>query len=69
MKKELRRIFYVTPTNFVELLKGYDKIIRAKRNEIGANITKLDTGLTKLEKASEEVREMTAEAQIKGEEA
>jgi dynein heavy chain len=62
MKKELRRIFYVTPTNFVELLKGYDKIIRAKRNEIGANITKLDTGLTKLEKASEEVREMTAEA-------
>jgi dynein heavy chain len=62
MKKELRRIFYVTPTNFVELLKGYDKIIRAKRNEIGANITKLDTGLTKLEKAAEEVREMTAEA-------
>jgi dynein heavy chain len=57
MKKELRRIFYVTPTNFVELLKGYDKIIRAKRNEIGANITKLDTGLTKLEKASEEVRD------------
>jgi len=62
MKKELRRIFYVTPTNFVELLKGYDKIIRAKRNEIGANVTKLDTGLTKLEKAAEEVREMTAEA-------
>jgi dynein heavy chain len=68
MKKELRRIFYVTPTNFVELLKGYDKIIKAKRNEIGANITKLDTGLTKLEKASEEVREMTQEAQIRGEE-
>jgi dynein heavy chain len=23
MKQELKRIFYVTPTNFVELLKGY----------------------------------------------
>mmetsp|Transcript_20737 Transcript_20737/g.31926 ORF Transcript_20737/g.31926 Transcript_20737/m.31926 type:complete len:155 (-) Transcript_20737:4413-4877(-) len=24
MKQELKRIFYVTPTNYIELLKGYD---------------------------------------------
>jgi len=24
MEKELKRIFYVTPTNYIELLKGFD---------------------------------------------
>jgi dynein heavy chain, axonemal len=31
MEKELKRIFYVTPTNYIELLKGFDQIIGAKR--------------------------------------
>ena len=35
MQKELRRIFYVTPTNFIELLKGFDKILALKRKEVG----------------------------------
>lgn len=35
MEKELKRIFYVTPTNFIELLKGFDKILSAKRKEVG----------------------------------
>lgn len=35
MENELRRIFYVTPTNFIELLKGYEKILKSKRKEIG----------------------------------
>jgi hypothetical protein len=35
MQKELRRIFYVTPTNFIELLKGFDKILAAKRKDVG----------------------------------
>jgi dynein heavy chain, axonemal len=41
MEKELKRVFYVTPTNFIELLKGFDKILSAKRKEVGAQITKL----------------------------
>jgi dynein heavy chain len=31
MKKELSRIFYVTPTNYIELLKGYKSILTDKR--------------------------------------
>jgi len=35
MEAELRRVFYVTPTNFIELLKGYEKILKSKRKDIG----------------------------------
>lgn len=59
MQKELRRIFYVTPTNFIELLKGYEKILKAKRHEIGTQATKLSNGLGALEDASTQVHEMT----------
>jgi len=45
MESELRRIFYVTPTNFIELLKGYEKILVSKRTEIGTQATKLRNGL------------------------
>jgi dynein heavy chain len=41
MQKELKRIFYVTPTNFIELNKGYAKILAAKKKEIGNQRTKL----------------------------
>lgn len=68
MKKSLRRIFYVTPTNFVELLKGYEKILKSKSNDIGFQITKLTKGLEKLNNANTEVSEMTDAAKIKQEE-
>jgi dynein heavy chain len=35
MQKEMKRIFYVTPTNFIELLKGFDKILTSKRKDVG----------------------------------
>lgn len=35
MNKELKRIFYVTPTNYIELLKGYNTILSQKRKEVG----------------------------------
>lgn len=35
MQKELKRIFYVTPTNYIELLKGYNQILSSKRKEVG----------------------------------
>lgn len=35
MLKELKRIFYVTPTNYIELLKGYKQILGSKRKEVG----------------------------------
>lgn len=59
MEKELKRIFYVTPTNFIELLKGFDIILARKRKEVGAQITKLKNGLGRLEDAREGVKVMT----------
>ena len=35
MEQVLKRIYYVTPTNFIELLKGYDLLIREKKHDIG----------------------------------
>jgi dynein heavy chain len=36
MQQELKRIFYVTPTNYIELLKGYGEIIQDKRAKVDA---------------------------------
>jgi dynein heavy chain len=51
MQLQLKRIFYVTPTNFIELLKGYREILEENRNVIKTQSTKLRNGLTKLEGA------------------
>ena len=48
MKEELKRIYYVTPTHYIELMKGYEKILSDKSIEIGNQIDKLRTGLNKL---------------------
>jgi dynein heavy chain len=69
MKIKLKRIFYVTPTNFVELLKGYAVIIRKKKQELSVQINKLSTGLGKLEDAAEQVRDIQNRSQIIQEEA
>jgi dynein heavy chain len=34
MRQELKRVFHVTPTNYIELLKGYEQIIVAKRAQV-----------------------------------
>jgi dynein heavy chain len=31
MWKELKRIYYVTPTNYIELVKGYVELLNNKR--------------------------------------
>jgi dynein heavy chain, axonemal len=64
MYSELKRMFYVTPTNFIELLKGYTKILNDKRQKVGTQINKLRNGLNKLEEAREMVKVMTAESEI-----
>lgn len=68
MYNELKRIFYVTPTNFIELLKGYKGVLGLKRDKIGTQIDKLRNGLTKLEEAREEVKVMASESEIKRQE-
>jgi len=51
MKEELGRIFYVTPTNYIELLKGYKQILNDKRTQVDNQRTKLRNGLSKLDQA------------------
>ncbi len=36
MWKDLKRIYYVTPTNYIELVKGYSELLNFKREEIGS---------------------------------
>jgi dynein heavy chain len=61
----LKRNFYVTPTNYIELLKGYGKILEEKRKVITTQSKKLSDGLEKLSGASTMVATMQAESDIK----
>jgi dynein heavy chain len=65
MQLQLKRIFYVTPTNFIELLKGYREILEENRKVILAKSNKLRNGLNKLEGARQQVETMSAETDIK----
>jgi len=51
MKAELKKIFYVTPTNYIELLKGYNIILEDKRKVVDHQRVKLRSGLSKLDEA------------------
>jgi dynein heavy chain len=68
MLLQLRRIFYVTPTNFIELLKGYREILEEKRRLNAAQSNKLKNGLTKIAAARSQVEKMSVETDIKRQE-
>ena len=64
MFKELKRLYYVTPTNYIELVKGYVDLLDKKQNEIGNEIKKLTSGLQKLEEASSDSETLTQQLSI-----
>ena len=45
MLEELKRRNYVTPTNYLELAKGYRTLLEEKRKEPRDSIKKLQNGL------------------------
>lgn len=53
MYATLKRLYYVTPTNYIELVKGYVELLEQKQKEYGNEITKLRLGLHKLDEAGE----------------
>jgi len=65
MLAELKRVYHVTPTNYIDLLTGYDRILKSKRKEIGDQINKLRSGLDKLDDARKQVEEMTIQSEVK----
>ena len=64
MYEELRRRYYVTPTNYIELVSGYIDLLNLKRKEVQAEIRKLGTGLTKLEEAQISVDQLSKELEF-----
>jgi dynein heavy chain len=65
MLSELKRVYNVTPTNYIDLLTGYERILKGKRKEIGDQINKLRSGLDKLDDARKQVEEMTVQSEVK----
>lgn len=65
MVNELKRYNYVTPTNYLELVKGYRTLLAEKSGELGAAANKLANGLAKLEDAREQVVTLSKELEVK----
>ncbi|KAL2765787.1 dynein axonemal heavy chain 2 isoform 1 [Daubentonia madagascariensis] len=61
MLLELRRYNYVTPTNYLELVSGYKKLLGEKRQELLDQANKLRTGLFKIDETREKVQVMSLE--------
>jgi len=65
MLLELKRYNYVTPTNYLELVKGYRSLLGEKRGELGSSADKLANGLAKLEDARSQVETLSKELEVK----
>ncbi|XP_058531818.1 dynein axonemal heavy chain 2 isoform X3 [Ochotona princeps] len=61
MLLELRRHNYVTPTNYLELVSGYKKLLAEKHQELLDQANKLRTGLFKIDETREKVEVMSLE--------
>nr|XP_020476144.1 LOW QUALITY PROTEIN: dynein heavy chain 2, axonemal [Monopterus albus] len=64
MKLELMRHNYVIPTNYLELVSGYKKLLAEKRSELGEQVSKLRNGLFKLCDTREKVEAMSIELEL-----
>ena len=60
-RNELRRINYVTPTSYLEVLSLYKRIVEEKRRELKNQTMRLKNGLDKLNAANKAVEEMKIE--------
>ncbi len=67
MLLELRRQNYVTPTNYLELVRGYRALLAEKRRELTDARDKLSNGLAKLDESREQVEEMSKDLAVKKE--
>ncbi|ESP04959.1 hypothetical protein LOTGIDRAFT_184938 [Lottia gigantea] len=64
MLAEMRRHNYVTPTNYLELVSGYKKLLFKKRKELGDAANKLRNGLSKIDDTREKVQNMSVELEL-----
>ena len=64
MEAEIKRVNYVTPTNYLELVSGYKTLLAEKRKEIGDAASKLSNGLEKIDDTRIKVEAMGKELVI-----
>ncbi|KAJ3024564.1 UNVERIFIED_CONTAM: Dynein heavy chain 2, axonemal [Siphonaria sp. JEL0065] len=64
MLAELKRINYVTPTNYLELVTGYREFLKDKRKVIGESASKLRNGLSKLDDTRTSVEKISVELEV-----
>ena len=55
---EMRRINYVTPTSYLELLSTYKKTLKDRKEQVGQARSRLQKGLTALSEAGLEVAKL-----------
>ena len=65
MLEELKRRNYVTPTNYLELVKGYLILLSEKRTVLGDSISKFRNGIEKLDDSRQQVEVMSEELEVK----
>ena len=65
MLLERKRYNYVTPTNYLELVKGYRTLLSEKSGELENSANKLANGLAKLEGAKAQVETLSKELEVK----
>lgn len=65
MAQELLRFTYVTPTNYLDLVTGYRRLLIDKRASLCESADKLRNGLSKLDESRKQVAEMTIELEEK----
>ncbi|CAK1600591.1 unnamed protein product [Parnassius mnemosyne] len=61
MWREMRRANHVTPTNYLELVSGYKRMLKNKRAEVALQANKLRNGLGKVEETTKLVGQMSEE--------
>lgn len=64
MISEIKRYNYVTPINYLELVKGYRELLKEKRTEMGNSANKLRNGLSKLDDTRESVEKISVELEV-----
>eukprot|EP00928_Gymnodinium_smaydae_P048232 TRINITY_DN3222_c2_g2_i2.p1 TRINITY_DN3222_c2_g2~~TRINITY_DN3222_c2_g2_i2.p1 ORF type:complete len:3935 (+),score=1014.18 TRINITY_DN3222_c2_g2_i2:1731-11807(+) len=62
---EQKRVNYVTPTNYLELVQGYMQMMASKNKEITSSADKLRNGLGKLDDARVQVKDMSEDLEVK----
>lgn len=65
MLQQHNRRNYVTPTNFLDFVNGYRKLLKEKREDLDRKASKLRGGLDKLQETGEQVQHMQGVIQEK----